>query len=266
MAAREVRADSAVLFSGEVDQVAFARAMERVTMGEKLSEGFSVYRESYVHKAVKLYLEPNEERHEISLLGSVADIFDGDTVTEVQTGSFAPLLPKLEKLLKSYPVHLVHPFPLITHKRWQDTETGELTVPKRTGPMKSLFSVARDIYALRELIPSDNLTLTVLAYECDEYRLLDGYGKEKKRRASLLGKIPTRLIGSISFSSREDYLAFLPDGLPSRFTASDFLRLIKSRSRYDTMALKLLLYLGYVKEIGKQGRAKLYELTNDENK
>ena len=246
---------------GCIDQVAFSRAMERVTMGERLSEGFSVYRESYVHKAVKLYLEPNEELHEISLLGSVADIFDGHTVTEVQTGAFAPLLPKLKKLLRSYPVHLVHPFPLITHKRWQHTETGEITIPGRAGPMKNLYSVARNIYALRDLIPSDDLTVTVLAYECDEYRLLDGYGKDKKRRATLLGKIPTRLVGAISFTSREDYSAFIPDGLPSRFTASDFLRLIKSRSRYDVMALKLLLHLGYVRDSGKQGRATLYELT-----
>jgi hypothetical protein len=266
MAARRIKADPSAVFSGEVDQVAFARAMERVTMGERLSEGFSVYQESYVHKAIKLYLEPNEAHHEVPLLGSVADIFDGDTVTEVQTGSFAPLLPKLEKLVRSYPVRLVHPFPVYTNKKWQNRETGEIILPKRSSPMKSIFSAARNIYTVRKLIPSDNLTVTLIGYECDEYRLLDGYGKDKKHRATLLGKIPTRLIGSISFATREDYLAFLPDGLPSRFTASDFLKLIGSRSRYDVMALKLLLHLGYIGEIGKQGRARLYELTNDENK
>ena len=249
-----------------VDHIAFSRAMERVTLGERLSEGFSVYQESYVHKAVKLYFDPNEEHHEVPILGSVADIFDGHAVTEVQTGGFAPLLPKLKKLVKSYPVHLVHPYPMITHHRWQDTETGEIMIPKRQGQPKSLYSVARDIYALREIIPSDNLTVTVLAYECDEYRLLDGYGKDKKRRATLLGKIPTRLLGSVSFASREDYSAFIPDALPIEFTATEYLRLIKSRSRYDTMAIKLLSHLGFLGEIGKRGRAKLYGITYEENK
>ena len=255
-----------MILDSNVDSVTFSRAMERVAMGEQLSDGFTVYQESYVHKAVKLYFEPNEERHEVSLLGSVADIFDGRTVTEVQTGGFSPLLPKLKKLIKSYPVHLVHPFPVITHHRWKDPESGEITLPKRAGQPRSLFSAARELYALRDIIPSDNLTVTFLGYECDEYRLLDGYGKDKKRRATMLGKIPTRLVGSISFSSRADYSALIPDGLSERFTASDYLSAIKSRSRYDGMLLRLLLHLGYAEEIGNRGRAKLYLLVSEENK
>ena len=232
------------LLTDGIDQVAFAAARERVALEERLSEGFSVYAERAVHKTFKLYLEPRAEYHEVPVMGSVADIFNEQGITEVQTGSFAPLLPKLRRLLPHYRVTLVHPFAIHTAHRWLDPETGEITSPASRGTQRSLYSVGRELYSLRELIDRAGLEIVVIAYDCEEFRRLDGWDKTKKRGATLLGKLPTRLEGELRLKAREDYRVFLPERLPECFTRAEYLRAIKSRSRYDGVNIKLLEHLG----------------------
>lgn len=242
-----------------IDVSRFADALARVALMEKLSEGFTVYSEGSVHKAIKLYLEPQAERHEVPLCGGVADIYNENGVFEVQTGSTAPLLPKLRRLLPDYKVTLVHPFPIRTAHRWLDRESGEISAPKGKGGSRSPYSVGRVLYPLRELIGKPGFSVLILAYECDEYRVLDGWDKSRRRGATLLGKIPTRLVGELRLTDIEEYKALLPDTLGDTFTAKDYMRAIKSRSRYDAVNLKLLSELGIIELAGKQGRAFLYK-------
>ena len=245
-----------------IDSKGFAEAARRVALEEKISEGFSVYAERAVHKTFKLYLEPRAECHEVPFMGSVCDILNERGVTEVQTGSLSPLIPKLKRLTKESKVTLVHPFATHTRHRWLDRATGEITEPGRRGTERPIYSVAKDLYAIREIIGNENLTVVIFAYECEEFRALDGRGKDKKRGATLLGKHPVRLVGELKLSSREDYLKFLPDTLRGQFTMAEYLKSVKSRSRYDTLALKLLIHLGFVRQTGKRGRAYLYEIQN----
>lgn len=252
---------SIVIKTDGIDVSRFGDAMRRVAMEEKLSEGFSVYSEGAVHKAVKLYVDPDPDHHEVPLLGSIVDVFNESGVTEVQTGSFTPLLPKLRKLLDKYPVTVLHPFPIRTAHRWLDKETGEMSTPKNKGRHKSPYSVAAAVFGIRELIGHPNLKIRILAYEREEFRALDGRGKTRKRGATMLGRLPTRLVGEYSFAAVSDIRDFIPEGLSKTFTQKEYLKAIKSHSRYDTIAIKLLEYFGVVRKIGKQGRAYLYEIT-----
>ena len=247
------------LITEGIDNARFAEAARRVAMEEKISDGFSVYAERAVHKTVKLYLEPRAERHEIPLLGGVADIFGDDEVIEVQTGAFTPLLPKLRRFLPHYKVTLVHPYAIHTVHKWLDPETGEISSPKARGSARTLYSVCRELYGIRELIGNENLRVVILAYECEEFRKLDGWDKSHKRGATLLAKMPTRLVGELRLYTAEDYREFLPEGLPQRFTRKEYMKLIKSRSRYDGVCLKLLESLGIIRLAGKEGRAHVYE-------
>ena len=242
-----------------IDSARFAEAARRVALEEKLSEGFSVLAERAVHKTFKLYLEPRAECHEVPLMGGVCDILNESGVTEVQTGALAPLIPKLKRLLPHYKVTVVHPFAIHTAHRWLSRETGEISEPTRRGTQRPIHSVGRELYSIRELIGHPNLTVVIYAYECEEFRALDGYGRDKKRGATLLGKHPTRLVGELRLTAREDYLVFLPDSLGREFTMAEYLRAVKSRSRYGALSLKLLVCLGFVKQVGKRGRAFLYE-------
>ena len=242
-----------------IDSVRFSDAARRVALDEHISDGFSVYAERAVHKTFKLYLEPRAELHERPYLGSVADILNESGAIEVQTGSFAPLLPKLRKFLKEGRVTLVHPFAIHTAHRWLNPETGEISEPSSRGTSRSPYSVGRELYRIRELIGNEDLTVRIIAFDAEEYRRLDGRDKSHKRGATLLAKLPLRIVGYIDLCSPEDYRVFLPDSLPTQFTRREYLRAIKSRSRYDGVNLKLLEHLGMISLVGKRGRAFLYE-------
>lgn len=247
-----------ILDTDAIDTARFSDAVRRVALEERLSEGFSVYAERAVHKTVKLYLEPNAEHHEVPLLGSVADIFDGKTVKEVQTGDLSPLVTKLKRILSYYPVEIVHPFPIYTSHRWLDKDSGEISAPTKRGACRSIYTVARRLYPIRELIGNENLTVRILAYECEEFRALDGWDKAKKRGATLLGKMPRSLTGELVLRGASDYGMLLPDSLEDGFRRIDYLKAVKSRSRYDGSGLKLLLYLGVIEESGREGRSVIY--------
>ena len=245
-----------------IDISRFSDAVARVALEERLSEGFSVIAEGSVHKAIKLYVEPRAEKHEVPLLGGVADVYNENGVFEVQTGSFKPLAPKLRRFLPEHKVTIVHPFRVRTRHRWLDRESGEIITPKSAGgSVRSLYSVGRELYAIRDLIGDPNLTVRIIAYECDEYRVLDGWDKTKRRGATLLGRTPTALLGEIELSTLSDYTALIPSALDESFLAKDYMRAVKSRSRYDALNLKLLEFLGLIERVGKQGNAYIYRRT-----
>lgn len=260
-----------------IDNDAFLLAKERVLLEERVSEGFTVLNERALHKTLKLYLDPDITHHERELSGYVADIFDGYAVTEVQTGGFLPLLPKLTALLSYYPVTLAHPIITHTAHKWLDTASGEIIAPTRRGsshgayiseyslcegeePQKissAIHSAAFELYKISELIPDANFRVRLIFLECEEFRRLDGRGRDKRRGATLIEKLPTRITGELVLKGAEDYLAFLPRGLSESFTSAEFLRAIRSRSRYDVYSLRLLCNLGLLTR-KKEGRAYIY--------
>ncbi len=228
--------------------------------------GFSVYAERLIHKAVKLYIEPRTECHEVELLGSVADIFTDGKVYEVQTASPLPLIPKIEKILPHYPLTLVLPYPALTRHKWIFPETGELLPTRETNiKPKGLIAISRSLYAVRKFIGKEGFSILALPMCVTETRLLDGYGKTRRRHATLVEKIPTLLYDEIELSKKSDYMSLIPFGLSEKFTAKEFLAAAKTRSRYDAVALKLLCELGLISRVAKNKNAYVYQAITDTN-
>ena len=87
--------------------------------------GIGTLSEKSLHAILKNYYEPDESRHEISVEGSVADVFTGTEIIEIQTRNFDKMRAKLDKFLPLYPVTLVYPIPREKRIIWIDEETGE---------------------------------------------------------------------------------------------------------------------------------------------
>ena len=95
---------------------------------------FSTLSERTLHRAVKDYLEPDRQYQEVPVAGFVADIFRGGQLLEVQTGSVTPLVKKLLRLPKEYPVTIV--LPIVREKTLVTlSEEGEL-LSRRRSPKK----------------------------------------------------------------------------------------------------------------------------------
>ncbi len=214
--------------------------------------------EKTVHAVVKNYIEPNSSNHEIKIESFYADIINDRGIIEIQNGNFNRLRRKLKILLDFNSITVVYP---ICHKKmihWINYETGEVSKPRkstRTGKSTDIF---RELYKIKDFLNHPNLNFHIILMDMDEYRLLDGWSKDKKSGATKCDRIPTKLIDEITINKVEDYDLFLPDKLACPFTVKDYRAANKIQLRDAQVAIHILRYLGRIKKIGKKGKAYLY--------
>ena len=240
------------------DSVRFACAIARVTGTEEKS-GIGTLSEKPLHKILKYYFEPDESKHEIKIFDSVADVFDGNEIFEIQTGGFLPLVKKLKKFLPEYRVTLVHPIIAEKNLIWIDKETGEMSEPKKSPKRGRYTDVLSELYQLSEIFPQEKLTVKLLLLSADEYKYLDGCGESKKQKATKIARLPKRLLGEYDLKTVSDVAEMLPP-LPTPFTAKDFSKTLVIRGRRSYYALKVLCSLGIAEKVGKDKNAFLYRL------
>ncbi|NMB44681.1 MAG: hypothetical protein GX995_11205, partial [Clostridiales bacterium] len=111
---------------------------------------------------------------------------------------------------------------------------------------------------IKNFLNHPNLKFHIILMDVDEFRLLDGWSKDKKSGATKCDRIPTKLIDEIKIESLKDYKAFLPDKLVEPFTVKDYANTVKLRQRDAQTCIHILNYLGIIERTGKRGRAYLY--------
>ena len=223
--------------------------------------GIGTQSEKMLHSILKYAIEPNDLLHETKLYGSVADIVRDEEIYEIQTRSFFKLRPKLEKFLPRHRVHLIYPIAKTKILHWVDPATGEIgeghRSPKKGSVLDSLF----ELYAIRPYLTHENLTVHLLLLNMEEYRYQNGYGKDRKRHATRMERIPLSLVDEITLSCGSDYQkAFLPadlSGVP--FTQKAYEKATRLKSRYAYNALQILMDQGVLSHIANEGRAFLYQ-------
>ena len=109
----------------EVDKERFACALKDAA--ERQPEGIGMLREKLLHATLKNYFLEDGALPEQKVGKYIVDLLGKNGIMEIQTGSCAPLRPKLQALLPLYPVTVVCP---IFRKRtvfWIDPQSGALS-------------------------------------------------------------------------------------------------------------------------------------------
>ena len=94
----------------------------------------------------------------------------------------------------------------------------------------------------------------------EEYRLLNGWSKDKKKGSDRYDRIPLAFVEEVCIDRREDYMQFIPYDIPEEFTAKDFAKHAKIPVRLAQTVLLILFDLEIVERIGKNGRSYLYRI------
>ena len=237
----------------------FLRARMRVLFEDEKQNTIGRLGEKSLHKIIKFYLEPDESFHEIKYLGSVADIKNAQGVYEIQTRSTEKLIPKLDKFLSETPVTVV--IPLATEKtvRWLDTESGELTEPRKSPRHENEYTVLRELYKIRSFLNNKNLRVKLLYLRVEEYRYLNGWDKERKRGSTRMERIPLELLDEREFCTPRDYASLIPESLSEVFTSKELVKAAKIPQRISSYATAALVHAGVIEKIGKKGNAFLYK-------
>ena len=224
------------------------------------------YKEKELHIILKKYFEPDSAYHEIKTNGFIADIRKDNVITEIETSGFSGLKPKLNAYLPEYKVILVYPLAEVKYISWIDPETSEISQRKKSPKKVGIYDLLFEMVYILPYIKDKNLSFVSPRLEIDEYRLLCGWSKDRKRGSVKYERMPTDIFGFIEFCSDKDFLAAIPAVCEEGFTVREFATAAKIQLRRAYGVVKVLAERGVIFKDGKKGRADFYRIIKNETK
>ena len=232
-----------------------------ITLAPRERHGIGMQSEKTLHAVLKNYIDADEDHQEIPVDNFIADIYHDGHITEIQTAQMGAMRAKLSCFLPQYPVRIVYPIPAQKWIIWVDPESGQL-IKRNKSPLRgSFFHAFRELYRIRPFLRDPNLSLELLLIDMDEYRLLDGWSRNKKRGSHRYDRIPLYLHDRMILACPQDYMQFVPEELPEPFTSAQFAKAVGFRKQGFSTVLLLLTEMGVVERIGKKGNSYLYQVT-----
>ena len=242
-----------------IDQALFTIAKERMIVRSQGEKGVGTLSEKSVHSVLKFYYAPDEKYHEIRVGTHVADACVDGEIYEIQTRQFYRLNDKLEEFLNTWDmdVTIVYPVSMENTVLWIDPETGEVTKSRKTRTPKKVYKIYRELYGIREYLDHPKLHLILAYLTTEDYRLTDGYGKDKKRRATKTDKVPVEYVEEKYYEHVADAASLFPTVLPERFDAQDFAKACGLGANDAGVGLLLFYRLGVIDRT-KEGKRYVY--------
>jgi hypothetical protein len=222
---------------------------------------FTTYREGSLHAALKARYAASVPGSlvEAAVDGFVVDVVSTDELVEIQTASFASVRRKLERLVDTHRVLLVHPVPV---EKWLVHLDGDGAIlRRRRSPKRGLpLDLFDELVHIAGLLGHPNLRIE-LALICEEeirgpipdgarYRYPRVWWRLDRR---LLDVVETRRIDSAA-----DLMTLLPPGLPEPFTTADIVAATGRSKRLAMRATYCLERSGAVVRLGRRGRFMTY--------
>ena len=244
-----------------MDTAYFEQSRHIVLDREKSLSGIGTLGEKTVHSTLKQYFARDLSNQEIKIGSFYADVCVNGHIFEIQTRQFGNLREKLAFFLPDHKVTVVYPVTYINYLRWIDPVSGEISAPKKSTHRGNPLFVFEELYRIRPFLSDPNFSLKIVLLETEEYRMLDGYGRFKKAKATKCDKLPLSLVAEYDMEVPYDYMMLLPPDLPDVFTAKDLAALSKIPVSLAQTTLLLLSELKLVERTGKSGNTYLYEFS-----
>lgn len=242
------------------NQQKFEAAKNKIIGIDRQRLGIGTLSEKTVHAILKNYYEPDEDKQEIPIENYVADIYADGEIIEIQTRQFNKLRDKLKVFLPLYPVTIVYPIPREKWLIWIDEESGELSTKRKSPKKGNAYMIFPELYKIKMFLKEKNLRIRPVLLDMEEYRLLNGWSRDKKKGSSRFDRIPTQLVEEVEINCLEDYMQFVPYELSGQFTAKEFAKAAHIATSLAQTTLNILYHVGVVERVGKQGNAYLYEV------
>lgn len=239
----------------------FEQAKQKIIGADRKRSGIGTLSEKTLHAVLKHYYAPDEDMHEIPIENYVADIYTGTEIIEIQTRQFNKMRSKLEAFLPLYPVTIVYPIPCNKWVVWIDEESGELTKRRKSPAHGTVYQAFPELYKIKMFLKDPNLKLCLALMDMEEYRLLNGWSRDRKKGSTRYDRIPLRIAEEVEIGCLQDYMQFVPQDLPEFFTVKGFAASAHIRPQLAQVVMNLLYYAGTVERVGKESRSWLYKVT-----
>lgn len=246
-----------------IDETAFEEVKKRIIGVDRQRLGIGTLSEKTVHAILKNYYEPDEDKQEIPIEAYVADIYSEGEIIEIQTRQFNRMRDKLRAFMPLYPVTVVYPIPREKYLIWIDEESGQLS-KKRKSPLRgTAYSAFPELYKIKMFLKDPNLRFKLVLMDIEEYRLLNGWSRDKKKGSSRFDRIPIRLAEEVDIICLEDYMQFVPVDLDEPFTVKDFAKAAHIPASMAGIVVHILAYVGTIYKVGAFKKAYLYKVSDN---
>ena len=245
----------------EINKALFYKIVYDSTLDMHQRYNIGTYKEKKLHIMMKRYFEEDPKYHEIPVNGYIADICRDGVITEIETSGFTGLKPKLAAYLTDYKVRLVYPLAHIKYLSWIDPENGNITSRKKSPKKGTAYNALFEMVRILPHVKNENLNVLVPFLEIDEYRLLDGWSRDKKKGSHRFERIPTDLFQVEEFSADADYIKYIPESCIENFTLADFAKAVHVTARDASGILHVFMERGLLVRTGKKGNSYLYTRT-----
>lgn len=246
----------------DFDQDIFAQACDQIINKERIRNGIGTLSEKTVHAVLKNFYEPDPSHQEIPVGKFVADILRDDEIIEIQTRNMNALRRKLDYFLDIYPVTIVYP---IVHTKWLywiDETTGEISQKRKSPKTGSMYDAFYELYKIKPYLNHPDLQLCLPLIDVEEYRLLNGWSRDRKKGSTRYDRIPKALVDEFFIGSPQEYACMIPEGLPDEFSVKDFAKHSRLAPRYAQTAIQVLKHVGVIEHVRTEGRAYIYQISH----
>jgi len=171
--------------------------------------------EGSLHAELKRLEGRPGDRFEVELNGFVIDIVRGDLLIEIQTGSAAPMGRKLDALLESHQIRVVHPVATAAY----------LHTPGRSARRSPVKGSAYDVFGWLVSVPTlldhPNFSLDVLLIEEDRIREHDPEMRRRRGGWRVVDRRLRAVVDRMEYREVADLADLVPAGLPTEFTTAE---------------------------------------------
>jgi len=242
----------------ELDKARFYRLTYDMTMSEHERFNIGTYKEKKLHKILKLYFEEDPAFHEIPYAGFIADIKKENQIVEIETSGFTGLREKLEAYLPICHVTLVYPIASARSISWIDPASGEISAKRRSPKKENVYDLLFECIYILDYITHPNLSILGICLEMEEYRMLDGWSRNRKRGSHRYERIPTDIYEGILLEDTASYAQYIPEDCKKEFTTAQFAKETGINDYTARAVLKVLIKANVIEKSGKKGNAILY--------
>ncbi|MEL7156101.1 MAG: hypothetical protein AAFN30_05820 [Actinomycetota bacterium] len=210
--------------------------------------------EGSLHAALKEHLARPGDEFEVPLDGFVIDIRRGRQLIEIQTTSFAAMGRKLDRILATHPVLIVHPIAVETYLHKPGAR------PRRSPKRSDRYGLFDELVSMPTLLDHPNLEIEVLLVVVDKHQVADPTLRRNRGGWRTTDRRLREIRDQCRLTTVSDLAQYVPAGLPEVFTTADLARLAPtSRDRAQKLAY-CLRDVGLFDLVGRSRRGYEYRL------
>lgn len=241
-----------------VEKARFYQAVYATVSESHERYNIGTYQEKKLHLILKRYFEPDPAYHEIRCAGFIADILRDGHITEIESNSLTGLHGKLDAYLPEYTVDLVYPLAENRYVTWIDPETGSMTKKRRSPKKATVYDAIAECIRLRDYLNSPGLRILAVFLDVEEYRMLDGWSRDRKRGSHRYERIPLEMNRIVVLADKASFAVWIPEDCPDPCTVRVFAKTAHLSCDRARTVLHVFEAAGVVEMCGKRGRELLF--------